>query len=108
MPVEGPPGRTDKVVDEIASPQRRCGRDERGNSLNRKGSITDRLLVRQFESDGETKIRDIMGRKFPIVDPDTKVETLRHLLDEYHAVLVDKGNKEYGIVTKHDLLKAMG
>src|SRR2546428_829210 len=44
---------------------------------------------------------------FPVVDPDTKLETLRHLLDEYHAVLVDKGNKDYGIVTKHDLLKAM-
>lgn len=72
-----------------------------------KGSITDRLLVRRAESDRHTKIRDIMERRFPIVDPDTKVETLRHLLDEYHAVLVDKGNKDYGIVTKHDLLRAM-
>ena len=72
-----------------------------------KGSITDRLLVRLAESDGRSRIRNIMERKFPIVGPDTKLETLRHLLDEYHAVLVDKGNKEYGIVTKHDLLKAM-
>ena len=72
-----------------------------------KGSITDRLLVRLGESDRVSRIREIMERRFPVVDPDTKLETLRHLLDEYHAVLVDKGNKDYGIVTKHDLLKAM-
>ena len=72
-----------------------------------KGSITDRLLVRLAESDKQSKIRKVMERRFPVVDPDTKLETLRHLLDEYHAVLVDKGNKEYGIVTKHDLLKAI-
>jgi predicted transcriptional regulator len=72
-----------------------------------KGSITDRLLVRHAGSGSQSKIRDIMQRRFPVVDPDTKLETLRHLLDEYHAVLVDKGNNEYGIVTRHDLLKAM-
>lgn len=72
-----------------------------------KGSITDRLLVRQAESDRQSKIRDVMERRFPAVDGDTKSEMLRHLLDEYHAVLVDKGNKDYGIVTKHDLLRAM-
>ena len=72
-----------------------------------KGSITDRLLVRLSESGRVSRIREIMERRFPVVDPDTKLETVRHLLDEYHAVLVDKGNKDYGIVTKHDLLKAM-
>ena len=63
--------------------------------------------MRLVESDGQTKIRDIMERRFPVVDPDTKLETLRHLLDEYHAVLVNKGDKDYGIVTKHYLLRAM-
>ena len=72
-----------------------------------KGSITDRLLVRLSESGRVSRIREIMERRFPVVDPDTKLETVRHLLDEYHAVLVDKGDKDYGIVTKHDLLKAM-
>jgi len=72
-----------------------------------KGSVTDRLLVKLTQSDSDSKVQDIMERRFPIVDPDTKLETLRHLLDEYHAVLVDKGNREYGIVTKHDLLKAI-
>jgi predicted transcriptional regulator len=74
-----------------------------------KGSITDRQLLRHSASPNskQAKIRDVMERRFPVVDSDTKLETLRHLLDEYHAVLVDKGNKEYGIVTKHDLLKAI-
>ena len=73
-----------------------------------KGSITDRLLVRAKPNHSrQSKVRDIMERRFPVVDSDTKLETLRHLLDEYHAVLVDNGNKEYGIVTKHDLLKAI-
>jgi predicted transcriptional regulator len=77
-----------------------------------KGSITDRLLVRQKTATSaaaprQVKVRDIMERRFPVVDPDTKIETLRHLLEEYHAVLVDKGKKEYGIVTKHDLLRAI-
>ena len=72
-----------------------------------KGSITDRLLIGHADSDITTKVRDIMERRFPVVDTDTKLETLRHLLSEYHAVLVNKGSKEYGIVTKHDLLKAI-
>jgi predicted transcriptional regulator len=73
-----------------------------------KGSITDRLLVRQKEASAKgIKIKDIMERRFPVVDPGTKIETLRHLLEEYHAVLIDKGNREHGIVTRHDLLMAM-
>jgi len=73
-----------------------------------KGSITDKLLVRQKEASAKgTKVKDIMERRFPVVDPDTKIETLRHLLEDYHAVLIDKGNREHGIVTRHDLLMAM-
>lgn len=71
-----------------------------------KGSITDRLLVKNIEKSDKVKVRDIMESRFPIVDLDAKLDTLRHLLEEFSAVLVDNGNKEYGIVTKHDLLKA--
>jgi len=72
-----------------------------------KGSITDRLLVALDPSSLQARAADVMGKRFPVVDPDTKAETLRHLLDEYAAVLVDKGDRQYGIVTKHDLLRAM-
>jgi predicted transcriptional regulator len=75
-----------------------------------KGSITDRLLVslvNHHEPGRKQKVSEVMGRKFPVVDPDTKLETLRHLLDEYPAILVNKGNRDYGIVTKHDILRTM-
>lgn len=72
-----------------------------------KGSITDRVLMSLGESDLPLKIREVMGKKFPVVDSATKLETLRSLLGEYPAILVDKGGREYGIVTKHDLLGAM-
>ena len=72
-----------------------------------KGSITDRMLMSLDAGDMKsTKVRGVMERKFPIVDPDTKVETLRYLLYEYAAVLVNRGSRQYGIVTKHDLLRA--
>ena len=86
------------------------------NGIN-KGSITDKLLISlDGESDRLRTIIDLMDKRFPVVDPDTKFETLRYLLDEYSAVLVDKGRnsvgdkykeKEYGIITKHDLIKSM-
>ena len=72
-----------------------------------KGCITDRLLMSLADSDSHRKVSDFMGKKLPVVDPDTKLETIRLLLDEYPAVLVDKGAKEHGIVTKHDVIKSM-
>ena len=71
-----------------------------------KGSLSDRRLLRYSES-RQTKIRDAMERRFPIVDPDAKLETIRNLLQEYPAVLVNIGSQQYGIVTKHDLLKKL-
>jgi predicted transcriptional regulator len=71
-----------------------------------KGSITDKKLISLDASAMRMKVRDIMERKFPVVDPDTKLETLSYLLHEYAAVLVDRGGRQYGIVTKHDLLRA--
>jgi predicted transcriptional regulator len=32
-----------------------------------------------------------MELRFPVVDPDIKLETVHHFLNEYHAVLVHKG-----------------
>jgi predicted transcriptional regulator len=76
-----------------------------------KGSITDRRLMSLLSNTDDDvrpnqRVSEVMDRKFPVADLDTKLETLRHLLEEYPAVLVNKGSKEFGIVTKHDLLKA--
>ena len=72
-----------------------------------KGSITDRLLVSLDNSSMEGKVGDIMAKGFPIVDSDARIEVLQRLLEEYPAVLVNTGDKNYGIVTKHDLIKAL-
>jgi predicted transcriptional regulator len=72
-----------------------------------KGSITDKVLISLGQEQGQTKVGDVMRPKFPVVDPDTELETIRNLLQGYSAVLVDKGNKEYGIITKHDLLASV-
>jgi predicted transcriptional regulator len=47
-----------------------------------------------------------MEPKFPIVSADTKLETIRHMLADFQAVLIDKGYGQYGIITKNKLLKA--
>jgi predicted transcriptional regulator len=72
-----------------------------------KGSITDRLIISlKKEKEEGAKVGQVMGKKFPIVSPETKLETISHILGEHPAVLVDRGEKQYSIVTKHDLLKA--
>lgn len=71
-----------------------------------KGSITDRKLITIDPSQKEIKIGKVMEPKFPIISPDTKLETVKHILADVPAVLVDKGERQYGIITKHTLLKA--
>jgi predicted transcriptional regulator len=50
-----------------------------------KRSITDEALMSLDIVDGGRsdsrclKIRDVMDKRFPVVDPDTKIETLRYL-----------------------------
>ena len=62
-----------------------------------KGSITDKLLVALDPSLLKGRIIDVMGKRFPVVDSDMKAESVRHLLDEYPAILVDRGDRQYGI-----------
>ena len=73
-----------------------------------KGSITDRTLVTIDPSQSKgLKVGEVMEAKFPVVSQDTKLETVKHMLADVQAVLVDKGDKQqYGIITKHTLLKA--
>jgi predicted transcriptional regulator len=71
-----------------------------------KGSITDRKLITLDPSKKGLKIKSVMEPKFHVISPDTKLETVKHMLADLPAVLVDKGDKQYGIITKHTLLKA--
>jgi predicted transcriptional regulator len=73
-----------------------------------KGSITDRTMVNIDPSQSKgLKVGEVMEAKFPVVSPETKLETVKHMLADVQAVLVDKGDRQqYGIITKHTLLKA--
>lgn len=48
-------------------------------------------------------VRLVMGAAFPTVDPGTRRRTLVELLREHDAVLVVKGGRVAGVVTKSDL-----
>ena len=69
-----------------------------------KGSITDKIILAIDERG--LKVGDVMGKKFPLVDIDTSLGTVRHILEDYSAVLVDRGSRQYGIITKQNLLRA--
>jgi len=71
-----------------------------------KGSITDRRLVTLEPSQRGLKVGKVMEPKFPLVSPGTRLETVKHMLADVPAVLVEKGEGQYGIITKHALLKA--
>jgi predicted transcriptional regulator len=71
-----------------------------------KGSITDRTVVSLDQSKRGSTVGEIMEAKFPVVSPETKLETVKHMLADVPAVLVDKGDRQYGIITKHTLLRA--
>jgi predicted transcriptional regulator len=71
-----------------------------------KGSITERTLITLDPTTAGKKVGEVMESKFPVVSADTKLETIKHMLADFQAVLVDKGEGQYGITTKHRLLKA--
>lgn len=49
-------------------------------------------------------VKDFMESSFPTVPPDIDVETVVHILQQHHAVLVLEKGKVQGVITKHDLI----
>jgi len=45
-----------------------------------------------------------MESGFPTIPPDIDIETVVHLLQQHHAVLVVGEGKVKGVITKHDLI----
>lgn len=74
------------------------------------GSINEHKLFNHlFEHpyDRESKVLNIMGDCFPTVKPNTSIEEISKLFNrEVTAVLVDKGENDYQIITKQDIIKA--
>lgn len=74
----------------------------------REEQILDLLM--QHKDTTKLRVREVMGEPFPIAELDTPADEISKLLREGHpAVLVrmGKGEGEYGIITKFDLLQAV-
>lgn len=56
----------------------------------------------------DTPVSGIMGPAFPVVNANASLEELSKLINKDNsAVIVDRGDNKYHIVTKHDLIAAM-
>ncbi|MFP4655213.1 MAG: CBS domain-containing protein [Methanohalobium sp.] len=82
---------------------------ENGSSV---GSISDDLILKvitdyKMNSIADMKIRDIMGISYPVVSPETLINVVFNILEQYPAVLVMDAGSFTGIITKHDLMKLL-
>jgi len=73
------------------------------------GSVDERDLFRNYFEDekiADVPIKNIMQKPFPIVKPNTPIKEISKLISkDNQAILVDMGNKEYHIITKHDVIQ---
>jgi predicted transcriptional regulator len=73
------------------------------------GSISESTIVRKLEKVRSTEIpvNEIMDEVFPIIPEEVSLNTVRQLLQEYPAVLLQRDGRITGIVTKADLFKVL-
>lgn len=75
------------------------------------GSLDESNLFKLFFEDKDLankSIKSVMGKPFPIVKSETKIEEISKLIDkENSAVLVELENGNHQIITKHDIIKAI-
>lgn len=74
------------------------------------GSVSERGIVHYLHESKDPRslatipVRDIMGPSFPIVDPETPVDTVYGMLEEHSAVLVMERGRLIGLVARSNLL----
>ncbi|HEV8360988.1 MAG TPA: CBS domain-containing protein [Candidatus Thermoplasmatota archaeon] len=74
------------------------------------GSVSERSIVRWLheardpQALSSMEVRTIMGPSFPMVDPDTPVDTVYGMLEEHPAVLVLERGRLIGLVARSNLL----
>lgn len=75
------------------------------------GSIDETDLFRAFMEDqniADTPIKNIMGPAYPIVSRKTSIAEVSKLITkDNNAVLVDLGDGQHHIITKHDIISAI-
>jgi len=75
------------------------------------GSVTESSVVRTILSKGldasEIKVRDCMEEPFPMISPEERLESISKMLLNNPALLVVDNGEVVGIITKHDVMKAL-
>jgi len=73
------------------------------------GTVTEEDIIRKLGSNiAAEKVENIMGPPLPVVSEDTSISAIRPILERRPGVLVARGRKIVGIVTRSDLLKIIG
>lgn len=74
------------------------------------GSVNERGIVRWLHDSkdprtlSQLEVREIMGPSFPLVDPETGVDTVYGMLEQHSAVLVMERGRLVGLVARSNLL----
>ncbi|MEM1552329.1 MAG: CBS domain-containing protein [Candidatus Bathyarchaeia archaeon] len=72
------------------------------------GTITEESIIRKLGSNiANEKVRNVMDPPLPIVSEETSISVIRPLLERRQGVLVARGKKVIGIITRSDLLKTI-
>jgi predicted transcriptional regulator len=73
------------------------------------GTITEESIIRKLGLNiANEKVKNVMDPPLPIVSEETSIDAIRPLLERRQGVLVAKGKKVIGIITRSDLLKTIG
>ncbi|MEM3769878.1 MAG: CBS domain-containing protein [Candidatus Bathyarchaeia archaeon] len=72
------------------------------------GTITEESIIRKLGSNiANEKVRNIMDPPLPVVSEEASINAVRPLLERRQGVLVARGKKVIGIITRSDLLKTI-
>jgi len=72
------------------------------------GTVTEESIIRNLNSNIPSQTAEsIMTLPLPIVDEDVDVKKVRALLKRYQGILVARGGKIVGIITRSDILKGI-
>jgi len=70
------------------------------------GTVTEECIIRNLDSNiAAQKAKKIMDLPLPTVDEETSIAAIRPILERRQGVLVMRGKKVIGIITRSDLLK---
>jgi cystathionine beta-synthase len=75
------------------------------------GALDETDLLRKYLENKDVAnlpIKEVMHKPFPVVKKSTPIEEISKLIHkENNAVLVDLGDGNYNIITKHDIIRAL-